>query len=59
MTVDGVVYKCDLMERTVSQAPPPPLLQQVRAIIDKKRGARVDSPTNTTMTTNPGQVNFV
>ena len=56
--VDSVMYKCDLSERTVSHAAPPALLQQVRAIINERRGLSNAQNSNKAMTDTPGQVMY-
>ncbi|CAL4060416.1 unnamed protein product, partial [Meganyctiphanes norvegica] len=53
--VDSVMYKYDQSEKTVNSAPPPPLLQQVRAIIDSRRGIAPKSKDRAAMTDTPGQ----
>ncbi|XP_063883158.1 PHD finger protein 12-like isoform X2 [Scylla paramamosain] len=53
--VDTVLYQYDPSERTISQAPPPPLLQQVRAIINQRTGHRTEQPHQEAMTDTPGQ----
>ncbi|XP_045584379.1 PHD finger protein 12 [Procambarus clarkii] len=53
--VDSVLYRYDHSEKTVNHAPPPPLLQQVRAIINQRRGQLPDSPSGEVMTDTPGQ----
>ncbi|XP_042240083.1 PHD finger protein 12-like isoform X2 [Homarus americanus] len=53
--VDSVLYRYDHSEKTVNHAPPPPLLQQVRAIINQRRGQLPARPSEETMTDTPGQ----
>lgn len=53
--VDSVMYRYDHSEKTVNHAPPPPLLQQVRAIINQKRGQPLGRPSEEAMTDTPGQ----
>lgn len=53
--VDGVQYRYDHSEKTVNHAPPPPLLQQVRAIINHRRSLQPERPPKEAMTDTPGQ----
>lgn len=53
--VDGIEYRYDHSEKTVSHAPPPPLLQQVRAIINQRRNIVPEKPSRDAMTDTPGQ----
>ncbi|XP_050702212.1 PHD finger protein 12-like [Eriocheir sinensis] len=53
--VDSVLYQYDPSERTVSQAPPPPLLQQVRSIINQRRSLQGGQSGQEAMTDTPGQ----
>ncbi|XP_076030650.1 PHD finger protein 12 isoform X2 [Oratosquilla oratoria] len=53
--VDGVMFKCDFSDRGLCQASPPPFIQQVRAIIDKKRGQPDRERSKAAMTDRPGQ----